>query len=99
MKILYWVAVALEIVAAGYYYWKIWLISRQDPAYIYPEDYRKALIPAVVLTLIFAGALVAKLVFKAERIAHIIAFLPAIALVLSMVGMAIATIFIGGKWR
>lgn len=99
MKVMYWIAIALEILAAGYYYSRIWLLARQDADTVYPEDYRKVLLPALVLTLIIAGALVAKLVFKAQRVSLIIAFLPAIALILSMVGMALATIFIGGKWR
>lgn len=99
MKILFWLGLSLEGMAALYYWYQIWMLKQGDPADVYPEKIRSLFNVAAVLSVLFIGALVARYGFKSQKAANIVVLMPVIMLVVSMVGMMLASIFVGGKWR
>jgi hypothetical protein len=97
MKLLFWLALVLESSALFYFLYKAWKVP-QDYSYT-DGQYSKVLIPAAVLALIVISALLARFAFNAPKTAFYLSISPAIMLVLSMVGMMVASIFVGGKWH
>jgi hypothetical protein len=97
MKFMFWFALTLEGSALLYFLYKAWKVP-EDYSYTNGQ-YSKVLIPAAVLALIIVSALVARFAFNAPKTAFYLSISPAIMLVLSMVGMMVASIFVGGKWH
>ncbi|MCF0075026.1 hypothetical protein LZD49_31365 [Dyadobacter sp. CY261] len=99
MKIIFWLAIALESGGLTYFVRKAWLLSRADQRYVYPEHYRQVLYPILVLSLLIIVSLLVKYYFQSDKSATFVALLPVIMLVLALVGMIVGTILVGGKWH
>lgn len=97
MKSIFWLGITLEAIGSLYCWCQIWINTQTE--YDYASKVRPFLNVGLVLTALVLGALAAKYGFKSQKAANIIVLLPVIMLALSMAGMMIATIFVGGKWR
>ena len=101
MKTVFWIGLTLESLALVWFLYQIWLLYSGRSGYVeeaLPEMYRKNLIPAIILVVLIAGALLTRLWFKAPKIALWIVCSPALIFVLSAVGMLVASMFIR-DWR
>lgn len=101
MKFLFWAGLTLEIFALGWFLYKIWLVYSGRSGYVeaaYPDMYRENGFPAVILCAIVSGALLARFVFNAPKMATWIVLSPALLFLLAMAGMVVASMFIK-DWR
>lgn len=99
MKIIYWICLTLEGGGTLWYLNSIRLLGKKDPAYVYPEDYRKLIFPALVLGVLFLGGVIAKFVFHAPKVATYIVLTPVFVFILALLGMVFASMMSGGNWR
>ncbi|WP_353721356.1 hypothetical protein [Dyadobacter sp. 676] len=99
MNVIFWLAILSEFAGLVYYLRKFWLLTRENPAYVYPEQYRQVLYPIMVLSLLIIVSLTAKYCFRSSGSATFIALLPLVMLVVVLLMVIITAIWAGGKWR
>ena len=101
VKFIFWAGLAIEFAALTWFIYQIWLLYSGRSGYLeeaYPDMYRKNLIPAVILFAIISSAMFVRFWFKAPKIATWIVLSPALVMILSMLGMVVASMFIR-DWR
>ncbi len=98
--IIFWASLCMETAGVLYFLYSAWLLwsGRSHDAEVYPERYRKVLIPAGVLFLIIASSLVARYKYKKLQVAFWLSLTPVWAYGLALAGMLIASMFIH-DWR
>ncbi|SEI41144.1 hypothetical protein SAMN05216327_101340 [Dyadobacter sp. SG02] len=99
MKIIFWLAIAVEGIGLVYYIRKVLLLARQNQTYVYPEQYRQVLYPILVLSLLLIVSLALKFYFQSDRSATLVSLLPVILFVVALIGVVIGTILVGGRWH
>ncbi|WAC12341.1 hypothetical protein [Dyadobacter pollutisoli] len=96
MKIIFWLAVTIEGGTFFHYLRKTMNLYLKDQ-HVYPEQYGKIIVPAVVMGILFFGSLLIKYGIGSDKYATWFALIPAIVMVLAFIAMIFATIFLGGK--